>query len=325
MVNPFELTPAEKEENIREMIRTGYSYPQIMKECHVSPSTISKVKKKLLGSENDINSKNDDQKSKETLALKLFSQGRSLLEVAIELDIPSESVITMYQNFLRLQNVDSLISAYMHVKGNIQPFLKLYDLMNFLGMTPDQVARQVEFGLKLPFLNAMRSEQTGIVQSLNWQRQQLGNQLDFMREQVGKCKDVLEFYDTQCQIKKNELATLSEEIKMMKNFIESFDQDEGYVRIKEVANTQTKLIMQNNQAISAVTLSATLEAVRRYPDSQRLFFDIVTSQVESGPPHQNHLMESHAPQLLQLMQQVQNEMAERIAGIIVRTMNSIPT
>jgi hypothetical protein len=231
----------------------------------------------------------------------------------------------MYQNFLRLQNVDSLISAYMHVKGNIQPFLKLYDLMNFLGMTPDQVARQVEFGLKLPFLNAMRSEQTGIVQSLNWQRQQLGNQLDFMREQVGKCKDVLEFYDTQCQIKKNELATLSEEIKMMKNFIESFDQDEGYVRIKEVANTQTKLIMQNNQAISAVTLSATLEAVRRYPDSQRLFFDIVTSQVESGPPHQNHLMESHAPQLLQLMQQVQNEMAERIAGIIVRTMNSIPT
>jgi uncharacterized protein YerC len=51
MVNPFELTPAEKEENIREMIRTGYSYPQIMKECHVSPSTISKVKKKLLGSE----------------------------------------------------------------------------------------------------------------------------------------------------------------------------------------------------------------------------------------------------------------------------------
>ena len=127
------------------------------------------------------------------------------------------------------------------------------------------------------------------------------------------------------EIENFELMTIAAEINIMKNFIERFDNDEGYTRIKEAAKIETKLFMQNNQAISAVTLSATLEAVRRYPESQRLFFDIVTSQVESGPPHQNHWMESHAPQLLQLMQQVQNEMAERIAGIIVRTMNSIPT
>ena len=82
--------------------------------------------------------------------------------------------------------------------------------------------------------------------------------------------------------------------------------------------------MQNNQALSAVTLSATLEAVRRYPDSQMLLFDIITSQTNASPSAHQPWMEIHTPQLLQLMQQAQNKMAERIAAIIVRTMNSTP-
>ena len=294
-----------------------------MKECHVSPSTISNVKKKFFGSECDDDSKNASQITKETQALKLFSQGRALLDVAIELDIPSDSVIAMYQNFQRLRNTGLFVSAYGQVKGNIQPFLRLFDLMTGLGMTPDQVSHQAEHGIKLPFLENMRSELSSHVQSLNSQKQQLGIQLNSMQNQLEQCRTVLDFYDKQCQMKKNELMALAAEINMKKNFIERFDNDEGYTRIKEAAKIETKLIMQNNQALSAVTLSATLEAVRRYPDSQMLFFDIVTSQINASTSAHQPWMESHSPQLLQLMQQVQNEMAERIARIIVRTMNSI--
>lgn len=171
MVNPFEKTPAEKEEYVRDMLQRGYSYSQIMKECHVSPSTISNVKKKFFGSECHDDSKNASLISKETQALKLFSQGRALLDVAIELDIPSDSVIAMYQNFQRLRNTGLFVSAYGQVKGNIQPFLRLFDLMNGLGMTPDQVAHQAEHGIKLPFLENMRSELSNHVQSLNSQKQ----------------------------------------------------------------------------------------------------------------------------------------------------------
>ena len=34
MINPFEQTPAEKEEYVLDMLQRGYSWPQIMKECH---------------------------------------------------------------------------------------------------------------------------------------------------------------------------------------------------------------------------------------------------------------------------------------------------
>ena len=109
------------------MLQRGYSYSQIMRECHVSPSTISKVRKEFFGGECDGGSKNNGQISKETQALKLFNQGRSLLDVAIELDIPSESVMAMYENFQRLKNMENFISAYNQVKGNIYPFLRLFD------------------------------------------------------------------------------------------------------------------------------------------------------------------------------------------------------
>ena len=93
-------------------------------------------------------------------------------------------------------------------------------------------------------------------------------QLNLMQNQMQKGKTALDFYINQCQAKKNELMTLDAEINNQKNVIEKFDNDEGYTRIKEAAKMETKLIMQNNQVISAVTLSATLEAVRRYPDSK---------------------------------------------------------
>jgi len=324
MVNPFEKTPAEKEEDVKDMLQRGYSFSQIMKECHVSPSTISNIKKKLFGSQCEDNSKNVIQKSKETQALKLFNQGMALLDVAIELDIPTHSIIELYQNFQRLRNMDSFVSMYEQVQGNIVPFLHLFDLMNGLGMTPEQVAQQVEYGIKLPSLGKMRSELSGQVQSLNSQKQKLGIQMSFMQNQLEQCKTAFDFYDTQCQMKRNEIMALDNEIGIKKVFIERFDNDEGYIRIKEAAKEQIKLFAENNQALSAVTLSATLEAVRRYPDSQKLFLDIITSQ-NSNPSYQDSWMELHTPQLLRLMQQVQKEMAERIAGIIVRTLNSIPT
>jgi hypothetical protein len=49
MVNPFYQTPAENEECVLEMLGRGYGWNQTMKECHVSPNTISSIKKKFSG------------------------------------------------------------------------------------------------------------------------------------------------------------------------------------------------------------------------------------------------------------------------------------
>lgn len=72
MINPFEQTPAEKEECVLDMLQRRYGRNRIMKECHVSPNTISSIKKKYSGSADDEASKNGSQLSKETQALKII-------------------------------------------------------------------------------------------------------------------------------------------------------------------------------------------------------------------------------------------------------------
>lgn len=122
--------------------------------------------------------------------------------------------------------------------------------------------------------------------------------------------------------KANELLYLNSEINTKKNVIENLDNDDGYIRIKEAPKNETKLLMQNNKISCAVTLTATLEAIRRYPDNQTLISDIVTSRCYSPISNQKPWLESHGPELLQLLQNVQDEMAEQITNV---TMSNIQT
>ena len=323
MVNPFEQTPAEKEEYVLDMLERGYSYPQIMKECHVSPNTISSVKKKFFGSAEDDASKSASQISKETQALKLFGEGKTLFQVATELDIATDFVFVIYQNFQRLRNMEKFISMYEQVKGNIQPFLHLFDLMNGLGMTPVEVAQLAGFSTRLPFLANIHSKLCNDVQILESQRRYLVFQLNCAQNQLERFNASIQFYHKECEMKRNELLSINTEIYTKESVIQILDNDKGYTRIKEAARKETKLIMQNNYVLSTVTLSATLEAMRRYPENQTLLEDIVTLQSNSKASYQQAWMESHTPQLMQLIGDVQNEIAERITSMVVGTMKSI--
>ena len=320
MVNPFAHTPAEKEEYVLDMLERGYSYSQIMADCHVSPSSISSIRKKFFG---DDVSKSANQITKETQALKLFGQGKSLFQVATELDIATDYVFVIYQNFQRLCNREGFISKYEQVKGNLQPFLHLFDLMNNLGMTPEQVAEQVKHGYNLPYLASNQFSLSNEVRLLESQKQKLHLLMNFMRSQIDERKSSLEYYDYECQKRANELLYLDFNIKTKKDLIQNLDNDEGYTRVKEAAKKQTKLVMQDFRLTTAVTLSATFEAIRRYPDNQTLIFDITSLQDNSTGPNQQS-WQSHAPQLLQMVENVQSEIAEQITRAVVNNVKSIP-
>jgi chromosome segregation ATPase len=185
--------------------------------------------------------------------------------------------------------------------------------MNGLGMTPDQVAQQVTFGSELPYLTTIHSTLANENRVLESQKQRSQLQLRRIQNQLEDRVRSIQFYDLECQKRINELLSLNSEINSKKNFIQNLDNHEGYIRIKETAKKETKLLMQNNQLSTAITLSATIEAIRRYPDNQILVHDIVTSEINSNTPYQYAWMEAHMPQLLHLTEKVQDEMAEQLA------------
>jgi len=322
MISPFEQTPAEKEEYVLDMLERGYSYPQIMKECHVSPNTISGVKKKIFGTTADNNSIQPSQTSKETQCFNCFQQGKSLLATKIETDIPSSDVVEYHKKYQELLGRDHFNIAYNSVSGNLSPFLRLFDLMNGLRMTPADVAQLAGYGTRLPFLWNIHSKLCNDVQILESQKRNMVFQLNCGQNHLERFKASLEYYYKECELKRNELSYLDSEIYKKTNIIQILANDNGYVRIKEAAKKETKLLMQNNQVSFAVTLTATLEAIRRYPNNHMLISDIVTSRCYSPISYQKPWLETHAPKLLQLMQNVQDEMTELIASKCINVLEN---
>jgi hypothetical protein len=213
MVNPFEKTPAEKEEDVLEMLNDGYSYSQILKECHVSPNTVSDVKKKYFGVDS---SKSTSQISKETKALKLFDEGKKPLEVAVELDLATDYIFLIHERYQRLKGLEEFNRAYEHVKGNIPPFVHLFDLVRSLGMTPDQVASVLRYGNQLPQLQNIHARLNDEIAVLESRGLELKCEVRWIHKLMVKSKSALEYYNNQFESKQKELAQLIYQINTKK-------------------------------------------------------------------------------------------------------------
>jgi uncharacterized protein YerC len=311
MVNPFEQTPAEKEEYVLDMLERGYSYPQIMKQCHVSPSTISSVKKKFFGPTD-----NDDlqtgKTSKESQAFRLFQQGKSLVDTKTELDIESSEVVEYNRRYQELRGADMYNKGYEKVRGNITPFLQMFDLMNTLSLTPQQVQEQVRYGYDLPRLQSIHAKMNSQIQDMATKHCYLDSQLESAAKQLQESKSWLDSYNNECEHKRKEIASLGSEINRKKRVIRMLDNNEGYDRIKEAANKETKLLLEDNRALLALTVSTVLEAVRRYDAIRELIFNIVTSS--SATTCREPWIESHKTRLVELGEHIQMEIIEEITN-----------
>jgi hypothetical protein len=129
----------------------------------------------------------------------------------------------------------------------MHPFFQLFDVMNGLGMTPMYVGQLAALGTRLPLLGNIYSNLCRDIQILNSQRGYLGLQVNNAQNHLEQFMASLAFYGKECKTKRNELLYLDSEIDKRKAFIENLDNDDRYIRIKEDARRETKLLMQDNQ------------------------------------------------------------------------------
>jgi len=316
MINPFEQTPAEKEEYVLGMLERGYGWNQIMKECHVSPNTISSIKKKFSGPSDCDASKNAGQISKETQALMLFKEGWKALDIAIELDLQPDSVFQIQKKFYQLIGLDEFNQAYHQINGNLGPFLQIIDSMNRSGMDVEQILDAVKYGNALPHLQHHYLILSNRIRHLESYGYNLHSQLNLMANQIEDHKSSIECCSNESEKKRIEISVLDYQINNMQNFIQEFDNQEGYQRIKKESIEQTKSIIKNNRLLISVTVFSTLEAIRRYPYNQQLLYDLSAS-LPYSTSNQQIWMQSHTTHLLQLSEQVQTEIAEQITKMVI--------
>jgi hypothetical protein len=320
MINPFDETPAEKEENVLDMIKGGYSYPQIMKACHVSPNTITRIKREHGIIENGMTN-NASKISKETQALKLFKEGWKPLDIAIELDLEPDSVFQIQKKFYQLIGLDEFNQAYHQINGNLSPFLQIINSMNRFGMNVEQILDAVKYGNALPHLQNHYLILSNRIHHLESYGYNLHSQINAMKNQIEDYKYSLNYWINEFEQKRYGLLALDYQIKNMQNFIQEFDNQKGYQRIKKESAEHTKSIIKNNRLLVAITVSSTLEALRRYPYNQELLYDL---SVRGGYPNslQETWIQSHTTQLMQLSELVQIEMTEKLTRTVIENIQT---
>src|SRR5689334_18128635 len=126
------LNRREKEKFVVKLYENGKSYHEIAKEARVSLRDIKGILDKANGVQ-DL--------SKFSQAYEMFSEGKSPTDVAITLGMREPEVTQLYRESWTLNQLYDLNSIYQETKGNLGPFVQLYNLSKEAGLNAEDVVR----------------------------------------------------------------------------------------------------------------------------------------------------------------------------------------
>ena len=138
----------EKEKHVLDLhYNKGYTYRDIAKELRMSPNQITDIIKRHEEKDNAIANKKKHL-SLSSKAYKMFSEGKTNVEVAIKLNTPQNQVTQFRMEYWRLQDQDDLESLHIVTKGKAGHLWKLYrELVIKRGMSYEKIANLVDIAL----------------------------------------------------------------------------------------------------------------------------------------------------------------------------------
>jgi len=142
----LDMNREEREEHVILLYKEGRTFKEIAKEMHMSFRDIGTIiKKAKLEADRERGYTNDTEpKSPESKAFKMFSEGKSPLEVAIALDEPGDRVRAMYQEYWELSGRHELVQIYDEAKKYLPSLLGLHKIVKDLGMNERDIRNVFE-------------------------------------------------------------------------------------------------------------------------------------------------------------------------------------
>jgi DNA-binding CsgD family transcriptional regulator len=125
------MSREEKETRVIDLYSQGKTYRQIAEEIRISPNDIHAILKKKEEEKNNSSVTNYQKQRQElsSKAYKLFSEGKTPVEVATILNLREPEVTKLYREYWKLKRLYKLCAAYTELGDEgIGDFLKLYKL-----------------------------------------------------------------------------------------------------------------------------------------------------------------------------------------------------
>jgi transposase len=143
----------------------------------------------ILKEEEDKRQKNKHQRQEQELsskAYRLFSEGKTPIEVAIISKLRETEVTKLYRGYWKLRGLDKLNVIYKETNGKIWIVLKLYkQLIKKRHMSIEQVVNVVEIAIhRLPHMESLYKQVKDEVNKLQYTRQSLVNDIEARKHKI---------------------------------------------------------------------------------------------------------------------------------------------
>jgi transposase len=275
------LTRQERERFVIELYNHGKTYREIAKEARISPRDIGVILNKVveqkmtegLKEQDNINSKkNQNQEQQPHLSLsaqayKLFSDRKTPLEVAIELNLGESEATKFYKEYWKLKQLHNLNMVYEELKGDIEPFLRLYRLSKAKGIGVKQVINLLTIASEdLPVLEKRFKRLTNDISALQFQKRIDERNLYQLKNQIASTTKLLSSFRVSCKRERMEIENLYNEKIRIANLVTHFkSNNEEYLKIKQVAEDKVKDVLTNSKLLLKFTIFSVIESLRSNP------------------------------------------------------------
>jgi DNA-binding CsgD family transcriptional regulator len=287
------LTRQEKEKEILRLYNQGKTYKEIAEIVRVSVGIIKPVllraekeREKELGmntQEGDSGGSGDRKTQKPNAfshALRLFSEGKSPLDVAIELTLSEKVVTNYYRQYLKLSQLHSLYRVYEEIGDDIIHIPKIHRKIKAAGMGVDQAINLIKNANNdLPSLEQKYQKLIRDVNLLKSQKLAEDKALNDLQEQIDASERVLEWLKMSREEEEAKLDKLEKEKIRLKRLVKEIKGNNvEYLRIKKIVEERVTSILFDGKRLLHLSLFSFWESIRTEPQKYIKLINYIKDQ-----------------------------------------------
>lgn len=272
------LTRQERYQKVLDLYNQGKTIRDIAMEVRMSFRDIGAVLKKEEEKEkqrkrleNNMTSAEGDNsqgtKSSSTQAYKLFSQGSTPVEVAIDLDISEKQVIKFYREYWKLKGLYNLNLIHEEIKEDIVYFAKLFRLSKAAGKSAEDVVNLLNIANSdlIAFENRYKKLQK-ITDYLESKTFDANITLEELKTQIQDENQTLDSCRLSCQKEIRKMVQLYRENMRLNTLLTQFkDNNEEYLKVRYTAKQAVRIALADSRQLLKLALLSLIESLRADP------------------------------------------------------------
>jgi hypothetical protein len=288
------MSRQEKQTLVLQLYKENKTIREIAKEARMSFRDIGAILKKASAEENENGQTTDKKEHHPPLSVsaksyKHFSEGKTLVDVAVSLNLTQPEVTQFYREYWDLMKLHCLNKIYEDLGEDIGAFLKLYALCNSAGFDKKRVVELLKMaddnlqGFEYRY-NLIKEE----VNALAHRKVNIQKDIKNHEREIGALKKIQNYYQRTSNRESRKLSILQTGRLQLENLVKRFEEDnEEYNKIKRSAEEKVNSILTDKKALLQLALASLIDTMKSQPDMYSNIL-MISSKPTVAPFDQNY-------------------------------------